>query len=201
MRKLVVLFVVAGSLASATPALAWTWPVDGSVVRGFVFGSDPYAAGQHRGVDIDAKVGSVVRAPIGGLVTFRGFVPSGGLTLTLATQDGYSVTLQQLMAIEVAKGAAVLEGAVIGVVASSSDATTTEPHVHLGVRVATDPHGYVDPVLLLEDATRADVPVAIADHAPPSRDERPGHGGSRARIAAPGYTRLTGESLAGVRVV
>ena len=47
-------------------AQAWTWPIDGPVLRPFVFGSDPYAAGQHRGIDVGGAVGESVRAPVGG---------------------------------------------------------------------------------------------------------------------------------------
>ena len=36
------------ALIVASPALSWTWPVEGPVARPFVFGDDPFAAGQHR---------------------------------------------------------------------------------------------------------------------------------------------------------
>jgi hypothetical protein len=45
------------------PALAWAWPADGPVLRPFVLGDDPYARGQHRGIDIGAPAGTPVRAP------------------------------------------------------------------------------------------------------------------------------------------
>jgi len=129
MKKLFALLVCAcaTALASASTASAWTWPIEGYVVRAFMLGDDPYAAGQHRGIDVAAGLGASVRAPIGGLVSFRGFVPSGGLTLTIETDEGHSVTLQQLAAISVAKGARVVEGATIGTVGASLDAVTTRP--------------------------------------------------------------------------
>ena len=82
------------ALIVASPALSWTWPVEGPVARPFVFGDDPFAAGQHRGLDIGASVGATVRAPSAGAVTFAGTVPRGGSTVTIATTDGYMITLQ-----------------------------------------------------------------------------------------------------------
>ena len=49
-------------------------------------------------------------APAGGTVSFAGTVPSGGETVTIETQDGYSVTLLHLGSIGVKRNAAVSEG-------------------------------------------------------------------------------------------
>ena len=72
------------------PALAWAWPADGPVLRPFVLGDDPYAGGQHRGIDIGAPAGTPVRAPISGSVSFAGTVPTGGRTITIRTADATS---------------------------------------------------------------------------------------------------------------
>ena len=53
-RVLTVSVTLALALVAAPAAAAWTWPVAGPVLRPFSFGSDPYAGGQHRGVDIGA---------------------------------------------------------------------------------------------------------------------------------------------------
>ena len=100
---------------------------------------------RHRG----RSSGSVVVAPAAGTVSFVGFVPGSGHAVTITTDDGYAVTLLQLAATSVARGDTVTEGAEVGVVGESSDAVTLQPHVHLGVRVAADPNGYVDPLGLL----------------------------------------------------
>ncbi|HJS70446.1 MAG TPA: peptidoglycan DD-metalloendopeptidase family protein, partial [Gaiellaceae bacterium] len=126
------------------PALAWAWPVDGPVLRPFVLGDDPYAGGQHRGVDIGAPAAAPVRAPAAGTVSFAGTVPTGGKTTTIRTADGYAVTLQRLGSISVARGSAVGEGDVVGSVGEAA-----EPYVYLGVRKADEPDGYVDPLGLL----------------------------------------------------
>ena len=104
------------------PALAWAWPVDGPVLRPFVLGDDPYAGGQHRGVDIGAPAGTPVRAPAAGTVSFAGTVPTGGKTITIRTADGYAVTLQRLGSTSVPRALAVGEGDVVGSVGQASRA-------------------------------------------------------------------------------
>ena len=42
------------------------WPVTGDVLRPFVFGDDPYAGGQHRGIDVAGDLGADVKAPASG---------------------------------------------------------------------------------------------------------------------------------------
>jgi hypothetical protein len=123
--------------------------VDGPVLRPLVFGEDPYAGGQHRGIDIGGSAGATVRAPAGGSISFAGTVPTGGRTVAIRTSDGYSVTLVHLGTISVARGADVREGAPVGTVGPSGEPELAEPYVHLGIRVASDPNGYVDPLALL----------------------------------------------------
>jgi len=150
MKRLVTLLpVLIAFQAGAPPALAWTWPVDGPVLRPFSLGDDPYAAGQHRGIDIAATPGSPVRAPVAGTVSFAGSVPGGGRTLTLLTDDGYAVTLVHLGGIAVTRSSAVAEGVAVGTIGPSGDAEHDEGYVHLGVRVADDPNGYLDPLAFL----------------------------------------------------
>ena len=150
MKRLVALLpVLIAFQAGAPPALAWTWPVDGPVLRPFSLGDDPYAAGQHRGIDVAAAPGSPVRAPAAGTVSFAGTVPGGGRTLTLLTDDGYAVTLVHLGGIAVTRSAAVAEGAAVGTIGPSGEAEHGEGYVHLGVRVADDPNGYLDPLAFL----------------------------------------------------
>src|SRR5215471_5394268 len=93
MKSVLVLVVLAAAFVHAGQAAAWTWPAPGPVLRPFSFGDDPYAAGQHRGIDVAAEAGADVVAPTAGTVTFAGTVPNGGETLAIRTEDGtYSVT-------------------------------------------------------------------------------------------------------------
>ena len=125
------------ALVLVPAAQAWTWPVDGPVLQPFAFDpSHPYAAGQHRGIDIGGGAGASVVAPAAGTVTFAGSVPSSGNSVTIATPDGYAVTLTHLGSIAVEKGAALAEGAVVGTVGPSGDLEVAQPYVHLGIRVA-----------------------------------------------------------------
>jgi hypothetical protein len=169
MKRVVALLpVLIAFQAGAPPALAWTWPADGPVLRPFVLGDDPYAAAQHRGLDIAAPSGALVRAPAPGAVSFAGTVPGGGRTVTLQTADGYSITLVHLGAIGVERGQVLAEGAGVGSAGRSGDAEHPEAYVHLGVRVTADPQGYVDPLGLLpaREAPPPVPPVPPAEQVP-----------------------------------
>ena len=103
MKHLVALLpVLIAFQAGAPPALAWTWPADGPVLGPFILGDNPYAGGQHRGVDIAGEAGAPVRSPAAGVVSFAGTVPGGGRSVTVQTADGHSVTLIHLGSIAVA---------------------------------------------------------------------------------------------------
>ncbi len=125
--------------------------MQGPVLQPFSYDpAHPYAAGQHRGIDIGApSMGGPVVAPANGTVSFAGSVPTSGKCLTIETRDGYSVTLTHLGSIAVAKGATVAEGAVIGTVGPTGTREETVPYVHLGIRSTSDANGYLDPLGLL----------------------------------------------------
>jgi hypothetical protein len=150
------------SLLLVPAASGWSWPVDGPVLRPYSLGPDAYAAGQHRGVDVGAEVGASVHAAAGGVVSFVGPVPGGGRAVTIQTADGFAVTLLQLGATDVVRGGTVLEGDVVGRVGESADPVTAAPHVHLGVRVAAEPDGYLDPLGLLPARAAASSPQPAA---------------------------------------
>ena len=181
--------VIVALQVGVQPALAWAWPVDGPVLRPFVFGDDPYAGGQHRGVDIGAPGGTPVRAPAAGTVSFAGTVPTGGTTITIRTADGYAVTLQRLGSTSVSRGLAVGEGDVVGSVGDAS-----EPYVYLGVRRADEPDGYVDPLGLLPPL--APVPDEQAPEEPdPAPAPAHGSGSRHHSHAAPTAAALEEPSI------
>jgi hypothetical protein len=148
-RRLALVFFI--FLAWTPAAYAWSWPVQGPVLQPFTYDeAHPYAAGQHRGVDIGAEsAGETVVAPAAGTVSFAGTVPTNGRSVTIETADGYSITLTHLGSIGVAKGATVAEEGAIGTVGPSGTPEFDEPYVHLGIRVTADPNGYVDPLGIL----------------------------------------------------
>src|SRR5215218_655887 len=144
------LIAVAISLVLVPPAAAWTWPADREVLKPFAFDpTHPYAAGQHRGIDIAGSTGADVRAPAAGTVTFAGSVPSSGKSVTIQTQDGYSVTLVHLGSISAVRGTIVAEGAPVGSIGASGDVEWPQPYVHLGIRIAAEAQGYLDPLSFL----------------------------------------------------
>jgi Peptidase family M23 len=135
-------------LVWAPVANAWTWPVKGPVLEPFSYDeAHPYAAGQHRGIDIGANAaGEQVVAPAAGTISFAGSVPSSGESVTIQTSDGYSVTLTHLGSMAVSKGALIAEGALVGTIGPSGTAEVDGPYVHLGIRVTSDANGYLDPL-------------------------------------------------------
>jgi hypothetical protein len=148
---------------------AWTWPVAGPVLQGLSFDhAHPYAAGQHRGIDIGATAGGVaVLAPAAGIVTFAGAVPTSGESVTIETPAGLSVTLTHLGSIAVSRNDDVAEGAVVGSVGPSGTPEVEGPYVHLGIRTTADDQGYLDPLGLLPVAgPPAQAPVPAAPPAP-----------------------------------
>jgi murein DD-endopeptidase MepM/ murein hydrolase activator NlpD len=169
-------------LLLAAPASAhagsWRRPVDGEVLRAFHVRANPYAAGQHRGVDLAAPLGAAVRAACSGRVSFAGRVPGGGLTVS--TRCGPLIaTYQHLAMAAVRRDQSVIAGARLGTVGRSGDPRAPAPHVHLGVREAASGR-YVDPLTLF-GAGRPGVPPVLA---PPPRG-RPPHAAGPDRVRAP----------------
>ncbi len=149
MRRALLLAALAALLV-APACRAWTWPASGPVLAPFVFDPDhPYDGGQHRGIDIGGDAGAPVLAPASGTVAFAGTVPGSGLALTIDTSDGYAVTLTHLGTAAVDKGATVAEGDVVGTIGPTGDPEVSGPYVHLGIRIASDAQGYLDPLSLL----------------------------------------------------
>ena len=79
-----------------SPRVPALWmPVAGPLVRGFDARAGPYGPG-HRGIDIAAPVGELVRAPTAGRVVFAGPV-AGANWVTLVVAPGVLVTLGPLL--------------------------------------------------------------------------------------------------------
>ena len=197
-RILALLPVLLAFQVCVSPALAWTWPVSGPVLRPFTFDrGNPYAGGQHRGADIGASVGANVVAPAGGTVTFAGSTPGGGLTIAIRTPDGYSATLVHLGSLAVGRGAVVQEGAVVGAVGSTGQVELGAPHVHFGVRIASDEHGYVDPLAFLPRRAASPPPAEpAAGSAPPKSDGKAASADGSAETATAGEKQAAPEPRA-----
>ena len=154
-------FFAAASSADA----AWVWPVAGKVITPYRNGTDPYAAGQHRGIDIAAPVGTPVVAATAGEVRFAGTAGSSGLTISIRTADGYDTSYLHLSSLSIRAGAPVSTGQRIGAVGVTGVRSATAPHLHFGVRDAGTRHDYHDPLVFL--------PPPPAPHAPPAPSPAP----------------------------
>lgn len=152
------------SVSSARPAYAsgtWIWPVGGPVVRAFDPPGSPYGSG-HRGIDIAAPVGTIVRAPAAGVVTFAGSV-GGRLFVTIDHGEGLLSTCSFLSEVLVHRGDVVVQGQPIAL-SGSGHVGDVSPDVHLGVRLAGQ---YVDPMDYLAAMSIVDL-IRLAPIAPSS---------------------------------
>ena len=153
----------------ALVALALVSPVPGDVARGFAYAGDPFAAGHHRGVDLAARPGERVRAACGGRVLFAGRAGANGRAVTIRC-GRFNVTHLPLATLATEAGATLPPGAQIGTAARARG----HEGLHLGVRRATDPLGYIDPAPLLH-APQRPAPPAAPRTGPPRPGPPPPH--------------------------
>jgi len=135
-----------GSTDERTP---WIWPVEGmrQITEPFRAPSHAYGPG-HRGIDMSARVGSVVRAPAEGVVAFRGTVVDRPL-ITIDHGAGIVTTLEPVIS-TLSSGSTVVAGDEIGTVARGGHTQTDE--LHLGVRWRDV---YINPQLMFGPVPRA----------------------------------------------
>jgi len=143
----------APAAAVSSDAVSWARPVSGRVTRGFDLHGSPFAAGQHRGVDLWVAAGTSVRAPCAGTVVVAGRVGTAGRVVTVACGPWHASVLPLAHA-DVHRGAHVDAGDPVG----AADASSQHRGVHLGVRRASERFGYVDPLRFLP-STRPWAPV------------------------------------------
>ena len=129
-------------------AICLVAPVNGPVVGEY---SPIGSYGGHWGIDYAVPMGTPVRAPSEGRVTFAGSV-AGMRSVTIEPVPGFKVSVSYLSAVRVASGTIVARGEVIGV--------SGAPHGAEGVHLSTRIDGrYVDPASQLgcrdTDITRA----------------------------------------------
>jgi murein DD-endopeptidase MepM/ murein hydrolase activator NlpD len=139
---------------TAMPASAsgtWTWPVVGPIIRGFDPPDSPYGSG-HRGIDIAAPAGTIVRAPAPGVVSFAGSV-GGHLFVTIDHGGGLLSTASFLSERLVRKGDTVIQGQPIGR-SGSGHPGDLQANLHFGVRLGGT---YVDPLDYLTPASVVDL--------------------------------------------
>jgi murein DD-endopeptidase MepM/ murein hydrolase activator NlpD len=115
-------------------------PVNGVVVAGFGYRTDPWPE-FHKGVDLAADYGSMVRAAGTGTVASAGWDAGGfGNLVDIDHGNGYHTWYAHLSRITVAAGQHVTKGQAIAFVGSSGE--STGPHLHYQVMkdgLAIDP--------------------------------------------------------------
>ena len=201
MRRLLLTTVTSllGLVLLAPAARAeWVWPLRGEVITPYRNGTDPYASGQHRGIDIAGEVGTAVVAAAGGEVRFAGTVGSSGLTVSIRTADGrFDTSYLHLASVTVSKGEPVSAGDRIGTVGTSGTRSAATPHLHFGVRDAGSRNAYHDPLdFLPPPAAPPDGPRETPAPQPAPAPARPAPGpveapaGRRVPVGAPNGRRV-----------
>lgn len=152
------------SLASTDPAEAaerrWTAPVPGAPSRLFQLGPNPFARGQHRGVDFVAR--GEVRAACSGRVVFAGQV--AGARAVSVRCGRWRVSYAPLEHVAAREGRWIGAGARLG---------RGSGELHFGVRREGRRFGYVDPLRFLS-GTRPPPPAApVRVRPPPPQRARP----------------------------
>lgn len=193
--------------APASAADGWVWPVEGELVTRYRNVADPYAGGQHRGIDVAAPAGRAVTVATAGTVTFAGSVGSSGLTVSIRTKDGsFDTSYLHLGAIDVREGDEVDAGAALGSVGATGRGSIARPHLHFGVREAGSDHAYRDPLDFLPAPSASPkprpvpvpVPVTVPARPDPARVRAPAPRGApwpapvRPPVGAPGAVPLPG---------
>jgi murein DD-endopeptidase MepM/ murein hydrolase activator NlpD len=122
------------------------WPLEGRVASSFGERQDPIngEGAFHSGIDIDAPIGTPIRAAADGDVTEASMNAGYGREIMLDHGHDVVTLYGHLSAIAVVVGQHVIRGQVIGYVGQTGRATG--PHLHYEVRVhkvAVNPHKYL----------------------------------------------------------
>lgn len=129
---------------SRPAATGWQWPLLGPITQRF--GESLTQYGFHQGIDIDGNTGDPVRAARGGtvVVASAGWDECGGLQIHLDNGDGVESWYRHLSRIDVAVGARVAAGTIIGAVGDTG--CSLGSHLHFAIR---DGKEFVDPLRYL----------------------------------------------------
>ena len=111
------------------------WPVKGYLTSAFGLRKAPIAGAtrMHKGLDISNRVGTPIRAPADGKVTFSGYDGAYGVCVTIDHGNGLMTRYAHLNKAAVKNGDEVLRGEVIGALGNTG--RSTGPHLHYEVHV------------------------------------------------------------------
>ncbi|MGH9014957.1 MAG: peptidoglycan DD-metalloendopeptidase family protein [Acidimicrobiia bacterium] len=145
----------------------WLRPVDGAVVRPFEEPATRYGPG-HRGADLAAPAGTVVRAANDGAVTFAGSV-AGSVHVVVAHDGGLRTSYSFLARADVRAGHPVGRGDPLGLTGGAGP-EHDRGVLHLGLRVGDR---YVDPMLLFGPPDLTELVHLAPTDLPPARPWSP----------------------------
>ncbi|HEV3088062.1 MAG TPA: M23 family metallopeptidase [Candidatus Elarobacter sp.] len=115
-------------------------PVGGAIAAGFGWRTNPWPE-FHKGVDLEANYGDMVRAAAAGTVVSAGWDPGGfGIKVDIDHGNGYHTWYAHLSRTAVAAGQRVTKGQPIASVGSTGE--STGPHLHYQVMLDGQP---IDP--------------------------------------------------------
>jgi murein DD-endopeptidase MepM/ murein hydrolase activator NlpD len=115
------------------------WPVNGQIVSHFGDRSDPLngEGGFHSGVDLSAKVGTVVNSAADGIVTAAQWAGRYGKAILIDHGNGMTTLYAHLSGFEVIPGQEVHRGQLIG--HSGATGRVSGPHLHFEIRQGGNP--------------------------------------------------------------
>ena len=128
-------------------ALRARWPVSGPINSDFGARRSPWRVRAHRGVDIGARPGTPVRAPLGGAVAFAGWRSGYGKTVVIDHGGEFHTLYGHLSSVGVRRGQRIDAGTPIGRTGATGNASGPHLHYELLVRGrAVNPRGAISPV-------------------------------------------------------
>jgi murein DD-endopeptidase MepM/ murein hydrolase activator NlpD len=115
------------------------WPIDGRLMGPFGQRTDPFSGeGEyHKGVDISAPTGTLVKAAADGMVTYADFFGGYGRLVIVTHSNGMQTYYAHLSKFDVIPGQEIRQGEILGRVGSSG--RVTAPHLHYEVRIGGAP--------------------------------------------------------------
>jgi murein DD-endopeptidase MepM/ murein hydrolase activator NlpD len=116
------------------------WPVEGALDSGFGVRRNPFGGSSyesHEGQDIEALIGTPVRAAASGTIIIAGCQRGYGNVVYIDHGNGISTRYGHLSHIDVEVGQSIKQGDLLGLVGSTG--RSTGPHLHYEVRINNEP--------------------------------------------------------------
>ena len=128
------------------------WPVDGRLMSPFGGRTDPFSGegAMHTGVDLEAHMGTPVRATADGIVQHAEWFGSYGKVIVVDHGNGFESLYAHLSRFDVIPGQEIRRGDILG--RSGATGRVTSPHLHYEVRMRGTP---VNPYPFLKSSTTA----------------------------------------------